>query len=671
MDILGSLTRSPVSGKLKNEKKRSIIDNSKKQPFGVTSDVAVTSISHKIKLSHGEADKENKRDLSNILSGATSGMLKSKRTVTDIPSRAKPIANKSSPKIMNASDLNLNKPANTDLTKDRANSIVEKFQRAKTQASGFISSKSGLGFSNNRIDGVSNSRDKHGGHTSKPSVNQDMMSPNLKDQFYAKYIQDPDEKSKKSGSKSVANNAELSGNESLPNIKNTELDCIHNPLLNIDAHESSRKMYNNSASKPTTQTNSRSKLLQRKVPNIVNLYEGTSISQKPHLKEYSSLAVGSKDNMTLNYLNSVRNICVNLESSNKKQQVNGEVQVSSFDPATLNEQFSSKKQGYIFDSLKKVEINDSGLKRNQSQLKIDDLHDMFKDDKEFIRSTNKKIKKNYNNNPIGNVNEIIDHDKQVKDLNDQILPGEGRRLDFEEMNLDSKSFMNGNHQYNVSILDKTKNQDDEKINGSIIEEGGKSGKNSVYEKLSSQRRPQNSVDFLAIKNNLRLKKLISPDSPKGGLVSKNGSGLFTNHSVKKIKNYNCKHVLKEVICGERGSHYLDEEERQVQFNKTMDGKFLQNDDQATKEESWARENLKKQAERLRVQTHGNLLALAAVHSAHIDNTTTKNSFNISVPITQIMQNIAYKFEKNGTCIIEIDRYFELSTTDLAYYEEVQ
>ena len=34
----------------------------------------------------------------------------------------------------------------------------------------------------------------------------------------------------------------------------------------------------------------------------------------------------------------------------------------------------------MFDSLRKVEINDSGLKKKRSQLKIDDLKGMFDDE---------------------------------------------------------------------------------------------------------------------------------------------------------------------------------------------------------------------------------------------------------------------------------------------------
>lgn len=103
----------------------------------------------------------------------------------------------------------------------------------------------------------------------------------------------------------------------------------------------------------------------------------------------------------------------------------------------------------------------------------------------------------------------------------------------------------------------------------------------------------------------------------------------------------------------------------------MDGRFILTDNTSNREESWAKENLKKQAERLRVLTHGNLQT--------VNTKTIKQNhlFKTSEAVQKSHDQIGNLIEKISLLSLDavsyqddLNYYFQLCTKDVAYYEEV-
>lgn len=218
----------------------------------------------------------------------------------------------------------------------------------------------------------------------------------------------------------------------------------------------------------------------------------------------------------------------------------------------------SKAQGFFLDSLKKVVIDDSGLKRKRSQLRIDDLQEMFEGDKKFIESTKKVKERLESSNKKSSENRIIDYE-----------PFQGKKLNFNEEFTNQDIFQ-------TEIQNNDGNTQDD-VKGSTLP------KAISYDKLKAQKRPLNSVDFISIKNNLKLKRLVSQDptpgfsSPKKNLPNKEDGAeflssaakienLFSNHSVKKFGPYD------QSNSRGRNGEIGDLEEENI-FNKTSDAKF--------------------------------------------------------------------------------------------------
>jgi len=229
---------------------------------------------------------------------------------------------------------------------------------------------------------------------------------------------------------------------------------------------------------------------------------------------------------------------------------NPDPRVNKFDPSDQDRAHSSNTnktglsptpKAYLVDSLRKVYIGDSGLKRNRSQLRVDDIQDMFPSENRLIESARKGMLSKQGDfsfsdekphrNP-GTTTGLANPPQQPSLPTPSTLP---RRLDFtDNPTPNSRSF--------------------------VINHDGSEKKQNVAvhaDKIIAQKRPLNSVDFVSIKNNLRMKR-------KGGEGVVESTGGNNNHVDNDL--------------------YI--------FNKTLDGR--QGELSAG---GWTRENLQKKLSR--------------------------------------------------------------------------
>lgn len=230
---------------------------------------------------------------------------------------------------------------------------------------------------------------------------------------------------------------------------------------------------------------------------------------------------------------------------------------------------SSKKvlnnsRGYLMDSLKKgTAALDSGLKRTRSQLKMDDLREIFEDDSKFIESTKKT--------PPGN-DFSFSEEKKKSILVERFEVGSenARKLDFNGLE-------NINQGFNATGM--TKNSILQDYNAEVRKGIG------VFniEKLKIQKRPEGSVDFNAIKNNLRARRL-GTGTPTADPQSKNkqDSIFFGNLTLvanvpeqqRTPRNQEATQPMRKFKSNAKLTGAPGRSDRQL-FNKTADGKFIQ------------------------------------------------------------------------------------------------
>jgi hypothetical protein len=239
------------------------------------------------------------------------------------------------------------------------------------------------------------------------------------------------------------------------------------------------------------------------------------------------------------------------------------------DDAKLRAFESSKKpqnssRGYLLDSLKKGPANlDSGLKRTRSQLKMDDLREIFEDDPKFIESTKK----------ASDLNEFsFSEEKKKTRLVERFEVGSAnpRKLDFTGEDVSGVISANMIAGLKTSPLN---------MHNSEVRKG--IGMLNL-ERLKNQKRPEGSIDFNSIKNNLRSRKLGS-GSPRGLHQPKtNKDSLFFGNLtlVKERVESEINHRQEDSGSGLRklkGNVKLvggGKSDKQL-FNKTADGKFIQ------------------------------------------------------------------------------------------------
>lgn len=472
-----------------------------------------------------DQDKENKKNLSNLVVDSSSGAIKYRSSILTEAARLKALPNKSTPKITAGVNVVPIKGKRTGENGVLAQKKTEETTRIQKDAGKQATPTAILGRSNIRTGNTTNETTTPT-TTKKPFERRSPGNPFsiLEHGHYTSSFYTRDQRNMKDGDpyKSSKNKSFNSSNRS-----NTE---------QVSGELSSKK-----------------DLLQIKTPNN---------KADPNRKSLSLSA--SKRNKFTSASKNLGNSALDAKEVNL-YETGSQTQVNRFTPtledSTKKVAYLSKQSGYLLDSLKKVVIDDSGLKRKKSQLKIDDLQEMFEDDKRFIEST-KKIKEQIESSSKKNKNERLV----------QYEPFDGKKLNFNEGS-DQVEF--------ASVASKIqKNLED---NLEYDEAKSNIQKTISFEKLKSQKRPLKSVDFVSIKNNLRLKKLVSGEgqrfaSPKNReLQDKSSPGtnstvkidtLFTHHSMKKLKQIdNLDFRQKFTGLEEEG------EEDTNFFNKTSDAKF--------------------------------------------------------------------------------------------------
>lgn len=454
-----------------------------------------------------EGDKENKRNLSNLVVDSSSGAIKYRGSVLTENARLKTLPQKSTPKLSHASS---------------------KLKRSD------IASKSQLDqFRNEKEINQQNNQYKPG----KRRTNFDQLTPTGK-------MEKPSHITKSPGSYPLS---VLEGSSHYTSAFYTkkqqaprDVDVSNKVAKNKSQGSINQSEANLAAVGDSRQGADKSPGLQQ-----ADSKRQLSLSGSKRAAGSSSKSLGKGR----------RGADVNL------YETGTQVQVNRFDleGSAKKVGMATKGNGYLVDSLKKVVIEESGVKRKRSQLNIDDLQDMFEDDKQFIESTKKIKERIESSNKKSQEDRILDYE-----------PFNGKKLNFNDT---------GNVEESVREV------------GQVLldyQGTGDSGMSTIpkvvsYEKLKAQKRPLKSVDFVSIKNNLRMNRLAqgdsgsrlgSPTRKKGDnqdgtqkdLVGSRLEKLFSNQSVRKLND--------REQANSRGRAGL-EEERDLEniFNKTSDAKF--------------------------------------------------------------------------------------------------
>lgn len=224
---------------------------------------------------------------------------------------------------------------------------------------------------------------------------------------------------------------------------------------------------------------------------------------------------------------------------------------------------TQQSRGYLLDSLNKLPVQlDSALKRTRSQLKMDDLREIFEDDPKFIASATK----------ISNLNDFSFSDEKQKSAlveRFEVRSPRARKLDFSQIEsltsaANTKPSMNPAHQQ--------------------FETRKGIGLSNI-EKLKNQRRPEGLIDFVSIKNNLRNRRI-----GMAGLQEDTGNPItkdplfFGNLTLVHDPSGNpstprlveTQFPLKKFKSNMKLSPHQARSQKQL-FNKTADGKFIQTD----------------------------------------------------------------------------------------------
>lgn len=480
---------------------------------------------------------------------------------------------------------------------------------------------------------------------------------------------------------------------------------------------------NNSASKRQSSQNnisSSTRILKKESgihtnPSGINLYDEKdgNIGKKTH----DELSNNKKSANKSSYSNSKKhshNHYSNhmLVDINKFQidHVADEDYSSKYNDSNAKNSNSLKKQSqnhFIMDSLKKVVITDSGIKRNKSQLKMDDLQGIFEDDKKFIESTKKQNKTDFSFSD--------EKKKQIRGLlNAGEVETDGlenvRKLDF---NCTSPSQINSNqeHQYYLGNLKQkqyeafgnllsSKNND---LFGNQIDNNQESlgrrhvpgceeqnkilnnqNSNLSFEKLKNQKRAQNAVDFLSIKNNLKIKRLRKNDTSSSEIPledqqeaekSYNHKGGFKENlsatqSVKKLKAYSGKLLVKSGIQ-KKNFGVNEDEERDKVFNKTMDGRLCEDVRNIGKADRKPQLSVRQKEttsvrERLRMKTQQLGSAGSQPNSVKSEEESLQSQKNIS----RILEDMLRDIRLSQKTTHNIEKYIKEIDSDMNYHSKV-
>jgi hypothetical protein len=468
-------------------------------------------------LALDDGDKENKRNLSNLVIDSSSGAIKYRGSVLTENARLKTLPQKSTPKLSHVPSKLKKSDINPKSHLDILKTEKEPYQINSNQ---YKPSKKRAGF-----DQLTPTAGKDKTPTSNKSTIENPLSAFDSSNHYTSAFY-----TKKSKAIKDADASKAAKNKSQGSI--CQSDAVPSQAVRRDVERDGRPRVDKSSTAGHTSSKKNLSCSGSKLNKI----ESSSKSQgrTAHEKEVNLYETGSQTNVN-------------------RFEIDGEGSVKK--PSA-----KSRTNGYLLDSLKKVVIDDSGIKRKRSQLKMDDLQDIFEDDKQFIEST-KKIK------------ERIDSSNK-KSQEDRILdyePFNGRRLNFSDVS----NVAEGQVKEVAQVL----------LEAHGTEDLGKSNlpKTVSYEKLKAQKRPLKSVDFVSIKNNLRRNRLVqgengsrlaSPTRPLDAtdnshiddLADSRIDKLFSNNSVRKLKDRD--HVKSRGRCTTE-----DDVDLESVFNKTSDAKF--------------------------------------------------------------------------------------------------
>ena len=545
-----------------------------------------------------DEDKENIKDISNLFVDSASGNIKYRPSTSDLASKTPVNNNKSIPKRPTLPNNNPSKPANSDsgsffkpvgepprdskggkeLPSDQR--IKDKIEASKSQ---FIS------MMNTRAKPTTfKQTDPLPKPKSRELLLKSQKSPKHEDEpqegrhfpLYPYYLKSLKHKTSPtpppncgSNNNSFTNTGKTFKHEAKSPSKPEMLERhSNNKSLTPDPFcGSNKKSISSSASKrkqaSATKHNPTNRLDKREAnPLNVNLYENEK----------------REEQMLMSETKTGKRVPASIMHQNKSSLQATPLEVNKFqlDGATLSEHKSEAKEKQsiqlaqpnpILDSIKKVVITDSGLKRNKSQLRMDELQEIFNDDKQFIESTKKQNqreisfsdeKKHASNRKQRDLSKDglinarrLDFNANIefpiqKDICDNQLPASKlnqlHAVSTKELDLDAfKRFISETVvvQEPVQTIQATKNFD----NFSKTHQNT----NLNFDRLKIQKRPQNSVDFVSIKNNLKMKKLRKNETSDSELPSDTVKDLQINqtatnenfsatHSVKKLKPYSSK-----------------------------------------------------------------------------------------------------------------------------------
>ena len=465
-----------------------------------------------------DQDKENKKNLSNLVVDGSSGAIKYRSSILTEAARMKAIPNKSTPKFT----------ATSNLLPSKSKKATEAVPAKKTQDTSKVFKETSATYSRSNIRKAVTANESH--TPTAPKEIFDRKSPGNPFSIleHAHYTSSFYTRNMKSGKDSDAYKSTKNKSFNSSNRSNTDQGAAVDSSNAIDA-----VMVKTLADRANSEAN----------PKSLSL----SASKRSKIESSSKTKLGRSN---------LEHKEVNLYETGSQTQVN------RFNP---NLEDSTKKQppiirtaGYLLDSLKKVVIDDSGLKRKKSQLKIDDLQEMFEDDKRFIEST-KKIKEQIESS----------NKKNKEDRKLAYEPFDGKRLNFNDVFENPNPDLIPIGKLQGVTESRTVEGEDAKVSIS---------KTISFDKLKSQKRPLKSVDFVSIKNNLRLKKIVSGEAPRyasprqrmaqdisivGPSSALKLDALFANHSMKKLKPLDHKDFR---------TRYPEEESENI-FNKTSDAKF--------------------------------------------------------------------------------------------------
>jgi hypothetical protein len=546
-----------------------------------------------------DEDKENIKDISNLFVDSASGNIKYRPSTSELTSKTPGNSNKSMPKRPALTNNNCSKPANFDTGSffKPAGEPQRDTKSGKEQPSDHII-KDKIEASKSQFISMMNTRAKptalkQATPLPKPRSRELLLksqkSPKYDDEtqegrpfpLYPYYLKSLKHKTSTtplphsgSNNNSFTNTGKTFKHDAKSPSKQEKLERnSNNKSLTPDPFfGSNKKSISSSASKRNHQASAAkanpTSILDKREASLVNvnLYENDKRDEqklmsesKPGKKITASIMYQSKSGMQ------TTPVQIN------KFQLEGAAHSEHKSEAKEKQTTQTVQPNPILDSIKKVVITDSGLKRNKSQLRMDELQEIFNEDKQFIESTKKQKQaeisfsdekkhksnsKQRDHSKDGSINarrldftaniEYHAHEAIGENQFDAPKLNQMHAVSSKELDLDAfRRFINETVvvQEPIQTIQATKNFD----NFSKTHQNA----NLNFDRLKIQKRPQNSVDFVSIKNNLKMKKLRKNETSDSELPSDTLKDLHPNqtvtnqnfsatHSVKKLKPYSSK-----------------------------------------------------------------------------------------------------------------------------------